>query len=107
MKPMLKRFLPRLLFVLTLLASSGMNRSAGLMAQDTIGFARSGWSGMPPSVYSGTLVTAGAFVKNLSFSAYPESDTIQIAGYIDTLGPSVIPFITPPLDSVHLYAQDS
>lgn len=99
MKPTLKRFFPKLLLVLMMLAFTGMDRtSSGLHAQTTpIGFASTGLIGMPDTVFSGDSVLVGAFIKNYDTSGfYIFNDTIQIYGHIDT-GSSVIPFTLPPV----------
>jgi hypothetical protein len=107
MKPVLKRFFPRLLFALLLLAGSGMSRiSAGLHAQNTIGFSLFGFSGMPDTVYAGDTIPVGAFFKNFGVTSYNPSDTFEIRGSIDTLSGPPILFSFPP-DTTSLAPGDS
>lgn len=99
MKPTLKRFFPKLLFVLMMLAFTGMGRnSSGLHAQNiTIGFSSTGLIGMPDTVFSGDSVLVGAFIQNYDTSGfYVFNDTIQISGTIDT-GSVLISFDLPPV----------
>lgn len=101
---MVKKFLPRLLFLLLIMA--GMPKAVpGLLAQNTIGFSPYGFSGMPDTVYAGAQLPVGAFVKNLS----PNNafyDTVTINGYIDT-GSANVFFTIPPDSSVYIAPGDS
>lgn len=101
---MVKKTLPRLLFLLLIMA--GLPKAVpGLLAQNVIGFSPYGFSGMPDSVYAGTQLPVGAFVKNLS----PNQaffDTVTINGYIDT-GSANVYFTIPPDSSVYIAPGDS
>ncbi|CAN5314021.1 hypothetical protein BH09BAC5_BH09BAC5_01040 [soil metagenome] len=109
MKPMLKRFFPKLIFALLLLVFSGtIRQSQGLCAQTTpIGFTSVGLIGMPDTVFSGDSVLVGAFIKNYDTTGFIAfNDSIQIHGYIDTSS-AYIPFVLPIVTQVFLASGDS
>jgi hypothetical protein len=66
------------LFVITFLIVSGMS----LSAQNFIGFDSTGFTNMPDTIGSGSFVNVTVNVQNLSMMTF--SDSIGIAGYIDT-----------------------
>jgi len=104
MKHMLTRIFPRLLLTLLLLPLAGLRSdSAGLKAQDTIGFNQSSLSGWHFQVNAGDSVTFGAYLHNQSM-ANPFYDSIQISGYIDT-GAAPIPFSFPIIPNVYIGAN--
>lgn len=90
------------------LVFTGVNHDGGLRAQAAIGFGHNGLIGMPDTAFAGDSVLVGSFIKNyapLNDSTY--FDTIQIVGFVDTTGPSTIPFTLPPVSQLLIAPGDS
>lgn len=75
-----------------LLALTSLLHVNSLKAQDTLSFTPNGLSGWPDTAFAGDSIPVGAFLKNYSDSTV-FSDTLMVAGYVDT--GLVVPFSIP------------
>src|ERR1041385_3386106 len=96
MKIIIRHTLPMKLAMLLVVMFGGWIISGNnLRAQSTIGFNSVGFYGLPDTVANHDHHLVGTFVEIQSLLDSLNNDSIQLRGYIDTLGPSVIPFASP------------